>query len=127
MNYTKAMQALTDGQKVRLPEWTGWWEKIGARTIIAFTRTGDRVPADTKKYASRDDWEIADGSLGFDWAILALKAGKKVRKKNWHAGDYVYLPDGVILFYSKEDNWTSHIKWFADLDIVSTDWELYEP
>jgi len=86
MNYRDAFFAMQDGQKVKLPEWIGYWwmpdinfSGDREKCIRVLTKNGDILDTPwIDKYRSRDDWEITDGALGFEFAILALKNGKKV-------------------------------------------------
>jgi len=97
LTYEEAMQALEEGKNVKLPEWTGFWFKNGS--INVYTKTGDVLGTPDHEYHSiRNDWEITDGSLGFDFAILALKAGKKVSRDGWNGeGMYVFMVSGDTL------------------------------
>jgi hypothetical protein len=85
MNFTQAVEALDNGQKVRLPEWRGYWFKSEDGEYSALTKDGDIVKSWTqdKGLKDRTDWEIANG-LDFGWAICALKAGKLVTRAGWN-------------------------------------------
>jgi len=84
MNFEEANEALQNGQKVRLPEWRGYWFSDENQNIKALTKDGDIVPAWTGHGVKfRDDFEIANG-LDFGWAICALKAGKLVTRAGWN-------------------------------------------
>lgn len=85
MNYKDALFAMQTGQKVKLPEWIGYWWMPNVvagdpeQCIRVLTKGGDILDTPwIDKYRSRDDWEITDGALGFEFAILALKNGKRV-------------------------------------------------
>jgi hypothetical protein len=86
MNYRDAFFAMQEGKKVKLPEWIGYWwmpdinfSGDREKCIRVLTKSGDILDTPwIDKYRSRDDWEITDGALGFEFAILALKNGKKV-------------------------------------------------
>lgn len=88
MNYRDAFFAMQDGQKVKLPEWIGYWwmpdinfSGDREKCIRVLTKNGDILDTPwIDKYRSRDDWEITDGALGFEFAILALKNGKRVTR-----------------------------------------------
>ena len=83
LTYDEAIQAIDRGYKVKLPEWTGYWFKEDA-IIKVFTRTGDILETPFfEKYENRNDWEITDGNMGFDFAALALKNNKKVSRRKW--------------------------------------------
>jgi hypothetical protein len=94
--FDQAIMALQVGYFVRLPEWTGYWfldSKDGG--VKVYTRTGDVL--DTPRYddyCDRTDWVISTTrpGLGFDFAILALKAGKRVARQGWNGKNmYVFL------------------------------------
>lgn len=112
MNYQEALTLIRQGRKVRLPEWTGYWFLPAiapgtpgpAYTIIkAFTRTGDVVnawvgcPAELS-VMHRTDWqEVTSHGLGYDFAILAMKAGKRVSRAGWNGkGMYCWMEKGAI-------------------------------
>lgn len=60
------------------------WETIGIKEIRVLTKSGDILDTPwLEKYKDRDDFEITEGDLGFDFAILALKNGKKIARKSW--------------------------------------------
>lgn len=91
LTFHDAMEALNTGVKVKLPEWIGYWFKDGAK-IMVFTQTGDILDTpEIESYNNRNDWQITDGNLGFDFAILAIKAGKLVTRKGWNGkGMFVF-------------------------------------
>jgi hypothetical protein len=87
MTYTNACAAMcVDRKKVKLPEWIGYWwipTVVGMasieKSIRVLTKNGDILDTPwVDKYRHRNDWEITDGQLGFEFAILALKNGKRV-------------------------------------------------
>jgi len=86
MNLQEAIIEMASGKKVKLPEWMGYWfipdgnvSSDPADDIKVFTRVGDILNSPwIDKYSTRDDFEITEGRLGFDFAILALKNGKMV-------------------------------------------------
>jgi hypothetical protein len=99
--WAEAKAMLREGYYVRLPEWLGYWyQEYESKPVMAFTRTGDKVPAWVDDYTKRDDWEMvyADKKLSFSWALCALKAGKKVRRTCWAGrGKYLWvLPSARI-------------------------------
>lgn len=101
MNFIDAMTALTQGKKVKLPEWTGYWFENDENEVMVLTKQGDIQDSPwLEKYQGRTDWEITEGNMGFDFAILALKAGKKVARKGWNGkGMFIFMqkgyPDGI--------------------------------
>jgi hypothetical protein len=92
MDFKSAMEALNKGEKVKLPEWQGYWFKENNQ-IKVHTRTGDVIDTPyINDYQNRVDWEITDGSRDFGGAVTALKAGKKVARKGWNG-------KGMFLLY----------------------------
>jgi hypothetical protein len=88
LSFKQVLAALDQGHKVKLPEWTGYWFadlSTPEHLIKVLTRTGDILDTPwLEALSTRDDWQITDGSLGFDFALLALKAGKCVARKRWN-------------------------------------------
>lgn len=132
LDFTEAMSALADGFKVRLPEWTGYWFQRG-KDIAVFSRTGDILDTPNwKHYAMREDWEIVTTGLGFDFALLALKAGKSVRCGLWGEGTYITLqtPDvnskmSVPYLYGTSSHGT--VPYVPDsIELFATNWEIAE-
>jgi hypothetical protein len=91
-SYEDALDALKQGLKVKLPEWTGHWF-MDEGVIKVLTKNGDILSTPHLDFhKSRMDWQITDGSLGFDFAILAIKNGKAVRRKGWNGkGMFVFM------------------------------------
>jgi hypothetical protein len=147
MIWKEALLALEQGMKVKLPEWTGYWfidESASNNNILdrirVFTRTGDTLATPFfHLYVDRTDWEITKGNLGFDFAIVALKAGKMVRRAGWDPGVYAWIVGGMRLerkrFLDKEilphiSLVTSNNKIIngfcaTQIDMLAEDWELY--
>lgn len=102
MNFDHAKQAMLDGHKVKLPEWTGYWFGDGPN-IKVFTKNGDILDTPhIDKYKDRDDWMILYGGLGFDFAILALQNGKKVQRAGWNGkGQFVVMAGGYSVELDK--------------------------
>lgn len=113
-----AISALSNGNKVKLPEWTGYWfahipdqktinefdvQKGTHLQIMVMTKDGEVIDTPwIDQYRDRTDWEVTSGSLGFDWAINALKNGKKVSRRGWNgSGMYAIMmpgyPDGIVV------------------------------
>ncbi len=131
ISFDLAMAMLRNGQKVKLPEWTGYWFTTPGGKVLVFTRTGDVLETphfDT--YKDRNDWMLTDGSLGFDFAILALKAGKSVRLKYWGADVLLTLqvPDEHSKMshpYIYVTSRFGRVPWVAtQVEMLATDWEV---
>lgn len=180
MNLEEARKALYNNQKVRLPEWRGYWFLDGFDQVKALTKDGEILPAWAGGLGvgygveSREDFEIANG-LDFGWAITALKAGKLVTRAGWNGkGMFLFirpsdklpvdmivhkvksLPNSLKGYFaektnpyqrekegsldgSTEINFTAYIcmkaadgsivnGWLASqTDMLSEDWQLFEP
>jgi hypothetical protein len=84
--YKEALQLLREGKKVKLPEWTGYWFQ-DTEGIKVLTKKGEIVlTPHHDKHKHRTDWEITEGRMGFDFAILAIKNGKRVCRAVWSHG-----------------------------------------
>ena len=86
------MQALNQGQKIKLPEWQGhWFIKDGK--ILVETRTGDILDTPyLDDYKNRTDWQITDGCRDFGGALTCLKAGRRIARKGWNGkGLFVFM------------------------------------
>lgn len=143
MNLPSAIDALNKGNKVKLPEWTGYWfipEELltTTRKVHAFTKEGDVL--DTPwfdKYSNRTDFEITAGKLGFDFALLAIFHNKKVHSPGWggEADKKAYItffkeshplhPTGpCVVIFNDPENMEPHL-WLPDyLDLLRTDYEV---
>lgn len=98
MNFEQAKEAMINGHKVKLPEWTGYWFGDGAN-IGVLAKNGDVLDTPhINKYKDRDDWEITDGAMGFDFAFLAANNGHKIQRKGWNgAGQFVVVMPPLYL------------------------------
>jgi hypothetical protein len=96
LNFEEAKAALKEGKKVKLPEWTGYWFQNPQGHIQVFTKHGEVLNTpDYDSFGSRNDWQIHEGGLGFDFAINALKNGKLVRRAGWNGkGMFVFMRPG---------------------------------
>ena len=92
MDFLSALDALKEGKKVKLPEWTGHWFMEGESMKVM---TGNCIVLNTpyvEDYKNRTDWEITDGLRDFGGAVKALKAGKRVARKGWNGkGLFVFM------------------------------------
>lgn len=92
MNLDEALQKLQEGEKVKLPEWTGYWfvpEGYASANIKdsvhVLCKNGDKLSTPWfDKYKDRTDFEVADGSLGYDFALLAMENGKLLARRGWN-------------------------------------------
>jgi Protein of unknown function (DUF2829) len=96
LSFNEAMKAMHSGFKIRLPEWTGYWF-VNSGEMSLLTRTGDLLNTpDFKKFGDRDDWEIALNGMGFDFAILALNAGKLLTRASMTGRMIFKRPEHVM-------------------------------
>ncbi|MEE1076502.1 MAG: DUF2829 domain-containing protein [Acutalibacteraceae bacterium] len=111
MNFTKALEALKAGLKIKLPHWKGYWVKEDD-TVKMYCKNGDildiRETEDvfyTLSNIASNEWEIAEDSnidlavktFSFGEAIRLIKQGKKVARKGWNGkGMYIFevIADG---------------------------------
>ncbi len=101
LTYDQALDAIDSGKYVRLPEWIGYWFNDGSGPK-AFTRTGDIIDAwvGMMYVITRNDWELCEPILGFDFVINALQAGKKVTNSKWK-NEYLIMVDKKKIFKVK--------------------------
>lgn len=112
MNFKQALEAMNQGYKVKLPEWSGYWCKENGTVnmyckdgkILSITETEDVFY--TLNMLTREDWIIADESncpiivgnftntFTFGEAIRNLKKGKKVARSGWNG-------KGMFVVYQK--------------------------
>ena len=122
MKFSKALQLMKEGHKVKLPTWGGYWywdpEK---ETIIMHTKDGveldiretERVEYTTLNVAS-DEWMIADekncpelggvATFGFGDAIRMMKRGLKVARLGWN-GKKQYIELAINISYVAPDGY----------------------
>lgn len=125
MTFKDALAELSAGKFIKLPEWTGYWFKNGA-IISVFCKNGDILDTpDVEMHMFRQDWEITDGALGFDFALLALKNKKKVRRKAWKQGDFITFIDGKGFYFIEVSTEHGTRSWqIKHIDLLANDWEL---
>lgn len=110
MNYTEAAQKMKEGNKVKLPEWIGYWfiEANTPNQIAVMTRTGDiNYTPYVDSYVNRTDWEVTDGLRDFGGALVALKAGKKVALPHWGSDVFISLSFAPIKHSSIDEEGNS--------------------
>lgn len=147
MNLAAAIAACTEGKRVKLPEWQGYWFS-SENKVKAFLADGS-IAEDPwfDKYEGRTDFEITEGNLGFDFAIRALKSGKKVARIGWNgkgmwlefikATEYqidghnlpvnTAAPDGnvqsLLPFICMKTADNKYVPWLASqTDVLAEDW-----
>lgn len=130
MKFAKAFELMKNGEKVKLPSWSGYWcwdpEKQtimmhcraqdsdkGQGTVLDIRET-ERVEYTLQNILS-NDWQIADetncpvlggeATFGFGDAIKYLKRGLKVKRKGWNGKN-------------------QHIELASNISYVTTDKEI---
>lgn len=124
-----AMAALAEGKKVRLSDWTGYWfmDNTGdSLKIMVLTRDGDILDSpNVFRYNNRDDWEIVENEgFGFDFAIRAMKNGKKVTQlsANWA---YHFIRDDEDFWWC-DTRKGSITEWYPEpCELLANDWVLF--
>ncbi|MEE0265011.1 MAG: DUF2829 domain-containing protein [Acutalibacteraceae bacterium] len=110
MTFTKALEALKAGYKVKLPHWKGYWVKEND-TVKMYCKNGDvldiRETEDvfyTLSNIASDEWGIVEETnidlnvktFCFGEAIRLIKQGKKVARKGWNGkSQYIELATNI--------------------------------
>lgn len=109
MEFAKALEALKNGYKVKLPTWAGYWVKEGD-TVKMCCKNGDvldiRETQDvfyTLSNIASNDWEVVGEcthdlvkTFRFGEALRNLKAGKRVARQGWNGkNQYIELAANI--------------------------------
>lgn len=110
MNFTKALEALKAGCKIKLPHWKGYWVKEDS-TVKMYCKNGDvldiRETEDvfyTLSNIASDEWEVVREcnidvdikTFRFGETIRLIKQGKKVARKGWNGkNQYIELATNI--------------------------------
>ena len=110
MKFADALELLKQGEKVKLPGWSGYWVKED-NTVKMYCKDGRvldiRETEDvfyTLSNIASDEWCVAEDkeinldvhTFMFGEAIRRLKAGQKVARKGWNGkGQYIQLATGI--------------------------------
>ena len=132
LSFKDALLALKEGHKVKLPEWTGYWFTIN-KTINIFCKNGDIVEGlSFPGFETRQDWQITDGKMGFDFALNALKNDHLLTRTSWNDTDrYIFLHDAkpdyedarqIIMKNYATGRRQAYI--ITQDDILANDWEV---
>lgn len=116
MSFSDALDAMLNGQKVKLPSWGGYWFWDNERqTIIMHTKDGEELDirsTDRMLYTLEnicsEEWVLADESncpqispdatplFSFSIAVKFLRRGLRVARAGWNGkGQYVFLATDV--------------------------------
>lgn len=156
MKFSKALDALKTGCKIKLPEWEGYWQ-LQDKDVIMHCRDDvviNLLDTDDVIYTlsniAREDWEITDitnidltATMRFGEALLQLEQGNRVARKGWN-GKGIYLelqePDAnskmtqpyiyIVTTKLETDNLDAPkgiVPWVASqTDILARDWVLID-
>ena len=120
MKFADALELLKQGEKVKLPSWSGYWVKED-NTVKMYCKDGRvldiREMEDvfyTLSNIASEEWCVAEDkeinldvhTFMFGEAIRRLKAGQKVARKGWNGkGMFLYMQGGSkVAFHDlKED------------------------
>lgn len=110
MTFSKALESLKAGCKIKLPHWKGYWVKEND-TVKMYCKNGDvldiRETEDvfyTLSNIASDEWKVVEEinvdldvkTFRFGEAIRLIKQGKKVARKGWNGkNQYIELATNV--------------------------------
>lgn len=115
MKFERALEALKQGAKIKLPSWKGYWVKEG-NTVKMYCKNGEildiRETEDvfyTLGNIASEDWQLVESendidldihTLRFGEAIRKAQAGKKIARKGWNGRNMFVAyqkgyPDGI--------------------------------
>lgn len=121
MNFKTALMLMKNGEKMKLPTWSGYWiwdkEK---KTILMYIKDGsimdikDTLDLEyTLTYVLSNEWMVAlpentpilggEVSFGFDKAIKYVKEGEKLTRKGWN-GKKQYIELASFISYVNPDS-----------------------
>lgn len=149
MNFKEAFRLMKEGEKIKLPYWSGYWRWDEEKeTIMMHCRPTNENELegpiidirDTLKVEYtisnilHDDWEIATeentpllgGKLYFNigYATMQLKKGYKVCRKAWAPREYYMLDEhDNIIFNQRGEKYKTQITTIDD--ILADDWMYY--
>lgn len=104
MKFEQAYEALKQGAKIKMPNWTGYWVWED-NTIKMYCKNGEVIDIrDTKdvdytlNFILSDEWEIVPNdnicptdlnirTFSFGEALRFLKQGKRLTRKGWNGKD----------------------------------------
>ena len=119
MDFKKALEAMKQGHKVKLPSWGGYWEyDSNLNGIVIHCKEGNVLYNCTERllYTAEniisDEWVIAnedntpvlggEATFNFGEAIKYLKRGFKVARKGWN-GKNQYVELATCISYKNTD------------------------
>lgn len=120
MNFSKALELMKKGYKLKLPSWGGYWYWDAEKeTIVMHTKDGDELDIRETQRVSYTlenilsvEWQVADEkncpqlggevTFGFGEAIKYLKRGLKLTRKGWN-GKRQYIELATAISYESPD------------------------
>lgn len=108
MNFGTALEALKAGYQVKLPSWTGYWQKDGDTiamhckdgTVLDIRETKDvfytlgNIASNEWEVVGECDMELNIHTVRFGEALRLLKQGKRLTRKSWNG-------NGLSVVYQK--------------------------
>ena len=145
MKFADALELLKQGEKVKLPGWSGYWVKED-NTVKMYCKDGRvldiRETEDvfyTLSNIASEEWCVAEDkeinldvhTFMFGEAIRRLKAGQKVARKGWN-GKGLFIQkeqiDDIQSFFTITDTKTGRKNtWVPSIsDLFAEDWVFVE-
>lgn len=113
MEFSKAFEALKQGEKIKLSHWKGYWQFENGR-VIMHCKNGEAIDLQDSKdiiytlsNITSDDWQIVDKdytvselakTMQFGEAIRMMKQGKRVARLGWN-GKKQYIELATCISY----------------------------
>lgn len=113
MEFSKAFEALKQGEKIKLSHWKGYWQFENGR-VIMHCKNGEAIDLQDSKdivytlsNITSDDWQIVDKdytvselakTMQFGEAIRMMKQGKRVARLGWN-GKRQYIELATCISY----------------------------
>jgi hypothetical protein len=60
MSFGKALEAMKQGKKIRLPEWKGYWYKKNGQVCVHMEDGTENYTPWFQQTIWREDWEVAE-------------------------------------------------------------------
>lgn len=120
---TKITQSIVDGYEIE-------GEPLQVGDYLIFVNGGVGVfdgEEFEKRYRvnTKDDWEDdIDGNHGFDWALMQMMNGWKVRHQDWPNGQCAYYDPSKDDFYEGRGNYRAVWEITSDVLLTRDGWEV---
>lgn len=153
MNWNEAFKLMKQGNKIKLPPWSGYWYWDNKTQMIMMHCKGNttldiretKVVDYTFSNIASKQWIIADEEntpilggealFGFDEAIKYLKRGLRICRKGWNGkGLYVELEKGgdykfseILPHFVIKNTQNSFNTWVPSIsDLMAEDWMILD-